>query len=195
MAECTPTLTIDNAEIVLKKKNASDLENYDSINYTMFNLEQGNGNANTAFENVFTIEPEATNVYMMFAQGDDGLVSSCPINSYRLSLNNQDLTDRDVVTQSGTAPANNRSPLYYDRLGSSLRGAGYRLKNLVQNGGSSNADAWATTYTQDEFKVVPVVGNLFQTSQQKFLQTRVNAGTGGVNAFQLYKAVPRVFSY
>ena len=195
IAECTPTLVIDSAEIVLKKKNDGDLENYDSINYTMFNLEQGNGNARTSFQNVFTLEPEATQAIMMFAQGNDNLVSSCPINSYRLSLNNQQLTDRDVVTQSGTAPANNRSPLYYDRLGSTLRGAGYRLKNLVQNGGISDSDAWANTYTDDEFKVVPVVGSLFQTTQQKFLQTNIEAGTGGVNAFQLYKAVPRVFSY
>lgn len=195
LADCTPTLTIDQAEIVLKKKSPGEMENYDSINYTMFNLEQGNGNALTSFQNVFTVEPEATQAIMMFAQGNDNLVSSCPINSYRLSLNNQDLTDRDITTQSGVAPANNRSPLYYDRLASSLRGAGYRLKNLVQNGGSSNATAWENTYVQDEFKVVPVVGSLFQTTQQKFLQTKIEAGTGGVNAFQLYKAVPRVFSY
>tara|TARA_Y100000114_G_scaffold41697_1_gene37133 strand:- start:1759 stop:3285 length:1527 start_codon:yes stop_codon:yes gene_type:complete len=190
IATCTPTLKINDAELVLKKKNKGDMRNYDQIQYTTYTTEEGFGNSRTDFQDLFTIEGDATQAIMMFAQGNDGLVSSAPLTSFRCALNNIPITDRDVEVPK---------PLYYDRLASNLRGQGYNLRNLVQNGGASQQNVYADVYTNAETQVLPLVASLFQTAQNKFLQVNCNVGTQGgltgVNNYQLYKAIPKVFAY
>tara|TARA_Y100001972_G_scaffold129263_2_gene195842 strand:+ start:7130 stop:8653 length:1524 start_codon:yes stop_codon:yes gene_type:complete len=190
IAECTPTLKITQAELVLKKKNMGDLNNYDQIQYTTFSTEEGFGNSRTDFQDLFTVEPEATQAIMMFAQENDNLVSSAPLTSFRCALNNIPVTDRDVVEGS---------PLYFDRLAGTLRGSGYNLRNLVRNGGSSNQLTYADVYTQATNNVKPLVASLFQTDRNKFLQVQATVGTlggfTGVNNYQLYKIMPKVFAY
>lgn len=196
VATCTPTLKITNAELVLKKKNMSDLNNYSQIEYTTYTTEEGNGNARKEFQDLFTVEGDATQAFMLFAQGNDGLISSAPLTSFRCALNNEDVTDRDVVVGS---------PLYYDRLASSIRGQGYNLRNLEQNTGNSASATYADTYTSSKLEVLPLVASLYQTDSNKFLQVRASVGDityaapvgakSGVNDYQLYKAIPRVFSY
>lgn len=196
IAECTPTLKITNAELVLKKKNPSDLNNYSQIEYTTYTTEEGFGNSRQNFQDLFTVEGEATQAIMMFAQGNDGLLSSAPLTSFRCALNNQDITDRDVAVGS---------PLYYDRLAGSIRGQGFNLRNLEQNSGDSAAAAYSDTYTSQKLEVLPLVASLFQTDSNKFLQVKATVGAityqapagtkTGVNNYQLYKSIPRVFSY
>jgi len=186
IAECTPTLKINQAELVLKKKPEGERENYDSINFTTFSTEEGNGGARTQFQDLFTVEGDATQAFMTFAQGSDDLISSCPLVDFRCSLNNIDVTDRDVVV---------KEPLYYDRLAGSLDGMGYKLKNLVLNAGVSNEYTYTDVYKKANADTKPLVAELFQTPQSKFLQVKANAGTGGVNNYQLFKAIPKVFTY
>ena len=167
-----------------------DLNNYDQIQYTTFSTEEGFGNSRTDFQDLFTVEPEATQAIMMFAQENDNLVSSAPLTSFRCALNNIPVTDRDVVEGS---------PLYFDRLAGTLRGSGYNLRNLVRNGGSSNQLTYADVYTQATNNVKPLVASLFQTDRNKFLQVQATVGTlggfTGVNNYQLYKIMPKVFAY
>ena len=190
VALCTPTLKINGAELVLKKKNRGDMRGYDQIQYTTYTTEEGFGNSREAFQDLFTIEGDATQAIMMFAQGNDGLISSGPLTSFRCSLNNIPVTDRDVEV---------KKPLYYDRLASTLRGAGYNLRNLVQNSGASQDNDYSTIYSNTETQVLPLVASLFQTAQNKFLQVNCDVGTlgglTGVNNYQLYKAIPKVFAY
>ena len=190
IATCTPTLKINGAELILKKKNKGDMRNYDQIQYTTYTTEEGFGNSRTDFQDLFTIEGDATQAIMMFAQGNDGLVSSGPLTSFRCALNNIPVTDRDVDVGK---------PLYFDRLASTLRGQGYNLRNLVQNGGASQENVYSDIYTNAETQVKPLVASLFQTAQNKFLQVNCNVGTigglTGVNNYQLYKAIPKVFAY
>tara|TARA_R100000773_G_scaffold44090_1_gene44024 strand:+ start:6017 stop:7534 length:1518 start_codon:yes stop_codon:yes gene_type:complete len=185
VALCTPTLKITQAELVLKKKAKGDMNNYDQIEYTSYSCEEGNGNARTNFQDLFTIEPESTQAIMMFANGPDGLLSSSDLTSFRCALNNIDITDRDVVV---------KSPLYYDRLAGTLRGVGEGMRNLVQNAGDSADHNYPTVYTKTQCDVKPLVASLFQTNQVKQLQVRANVN-GGVGAYQLYKVMPKVFAY
>jgi hypothetical protein len=194
IATCTPTLKITGAELVLKKKNRGDMNNYSQIEYTTYSTEEGFGNSRTSFQDLFTVEGDATQAMMMFAQGSDNLLSSAPLSSFRCALNNIDVTDRDVAVAS---------PLYYDRLASTLRGQGINLRDLKQNAGGSNNFTYADLYNSDTNNVKPLVASLFQTSQNKFLQVKADVGTityaggakSGVNDYQLFKAIPKVFAY
>ena len=196
IATCTPTLKINSAELILKRKDPSDLNNYSQIEYTALSTEEGNGIGRSPFQDQFVVEGEATQAIMMFAQGSDDLISSAPLTSFRCSLNNEDITDRDVVV---------KSPLYYDRLAGTIRGSGYNLRNLVQNVGDSASSTYSATYTAETNQSLPLVASLFQTPSNKLLQVKAEAGTityqaptgakSGVNSYQLYKHLPRVFAY
>ena len=194
IATCTPTLKINSAELILKKKNKGEMNNYSQIEYTTYTTEEGFGNSRQNFQDLFTVEGDATQAIMTFAQGSDGLLSSAPLSSFRCALNNISVTDRDV---------DYGSPLYYDRLASTLRGQGINLRDLKQNAGGSNNFTYTDLYTTDTNNVKPLVASLFQTSQNKFLQVKADVGTityaggakSGVNEYQLFKAIPKVFAY
>tara|TARA_R110000803_G_scaffold31674_4_gene70370 strand:+ start:2182 stop:3759 length:1578 start_codon:yes stop_codon:yes gene_type:complete len=185
VAICTPTLRMNEAELVLKRLNANEVRGYDSINYTTFTCEEGSGNNNASFQNLFTIEPRANQAFMCFAAGNDDLLSSTAITSFRCALNNIDITDRDVVV---------KSPLYYDRLAQSLRGMGRRFNNGVMNTGSATATGgWGATFTYGFNASLPLVASMFATESNKFLQVRT--GGAAIGAYQLFKSIPRVFTY
>lgn len=179
------TYRMNSAELVLRRVN--NPQGVNQINYNTYSTEQVNGNTLTSYQQLFTVEPEASNAVFMFPDGNDDLISvNDEITSWRLRLNNNDLTDRDVVKDS---------PLDYDRLALTLNSMGYSLRNLTENAGKSNAQTWPGTYTDTHFNTTLVMNPLFQTSQTKLLQANINATGGGVNKVILYKQLPRVFNY
>ncbi len=179
------TYRMNSAELVLRRVN--NPQGVGQINYNTYSTEQVNGNSQTSYTNLFTVEPECSNVVLMFPDGNDGLISvNNDISSWRLRLNNNDLTDRDVDKDS---------PLAYDRLALTLDNMGYSLRNLNKNAGKSNAAAWTGTYTDALFNTQLILNPLFQTENVKLLQVNINAGGGGVKAINLYKQLPRVFNY
>ena len=89
------TYRMNSAELVLRR--VQNPQNVGTINYNTYSTEQVNGNGRTNYTNLFTVEGEASNVILMFPDGNDGLISvNEDIASWRLRLNNNDLTDRDV---------------------------------------------------------------------------------------------------
>ena len=122
---------------------------------------------------------------MTFSSANNDLVSSQVIDSFRCALNNISVTDRSVAV---------RTPLYYDRLSKTLRGMGYRLNDAGLNSGISGNVAWPSVFNNAVGNVLPLVAELFETENNKFLQVNVEA-TGGINAFQLFKSIPRTFAY
>jgi len=185
IAPCTPTLRVNEAELVLKRLDETEIKGYDEINYTTFSCEEGNGNGATSFQDLFTIEPSANQAIMMFANGVDELISSSIITNFRCALNNIDVTDRQVDV---------KSPLYYDRLSQSLRGMGYKLNDTLLNGGVSTNIAWSGVFNKAIANISPVVASLFPTDSNKFLQIRADCA-GGIQKYQLFKSLPRTFSY
>ena len=132
--------SIDSAEIVLK--TVASPQGIDEIRYDTFSTEQTNGNGLTSFQHQYQVEPEATNVIIMFptsnARGD--LISNNnEIDSWRLRLNNDDLTDRSVEQNS---------PLSYDRKAMTFANMGSKLKNLQQNNGSPSETDWENVYNR-----------------------------------------------
>ena len=182
----TAVLSITEAELVLKRLSDDELKGYDSINYTTFTCEEGSGNANQNFQELFTVEGGANQAFMCFAKGLDDLISDTSLQSFRCSLNNIDVTDRDVVV---------KSPLYYDRLAQSLRGMGRSFNNGVMNSGVSDHVNWNAVFTKAEASSLPLVASLFSTDSNKFLQIRTVSGAGGIGAYQLFKSIPKVFNY
>ena len=179
------TLRVQNAELVLKR--VDNPQGLDEINYNTYSTEEINGNNATNYQQLFTIEPEASNVVLMFPDGSDGLISkNNDILQWRLRLNNNDLTDRDVVKES---------PLAYDRLALTLNSMGYSLRNLNRNAGDTKSATWGATYTEAKFNSQLIMNPLFQTDRTKLLQVNISAGGGGVSNLNLYKQLPRVFSY
>ncbi len=179
------SVSLDGAELVMRHKASKD--GIDKVTYHTYSTEETNGNGLTSFQNLYTVEPEANNVLIMFPDGADGLVSkNDDIASWRLRLNNEDLTDRPIVR---------KSPLAYDRLAMTLNSMGAGLGNLVQNTGKTNAQTWTGTYTDTKFDSVIVANPLFQTTQQKLLQVNIEAGGNGVQKLVLFKQLPRVFEY
>lgn len=181
------TLSLDAAELVMRHKAGAAPSG--NIQYNTYSTEETNGNSLVNFQNLYTIEPEATNVVIMFPDGEDDLVSkNNDIEQWRLRLNQQDLTDRNVPRAS---------PLAFDRLAMTLNSMGTGLSNLVRNPGKTNAQTWTGTYTDTKFDSVLVANPLFQTEQQKLLQVNIDctAASGGVKKLVLYKQLPRVFAY
>ena len=177
------TIEINLAEIIVKR--VGNPVGVDTIMYDTFSTEQTNGNSLTSFQNQYQVEPDATNVLIAFPDGSDLISVNEDINSFRLRINNEDATDREIDVDS---------PLYYDRLNMTFGNMGYRLKNLHQNYGASDQD-YDDAYDQSEVDTVLIANPLFQTDREKYLQVNIEASGGGVKKISLFKIRPRTISF
>lgn len=178
-------LEVNMAEIVIKR--VGNPVGIDEIVYDTFSTEQTNGLGQTSFQNMYQVEADATNVLIAFPDDNTDLVSSNEnIESFRLRINNEDATDREVEVDS---------PLYYDRLNMTLGNMGYRLKNLTQNYGVSNATQWSDNFSQDGAETVVIANPLFQTEREKNLQVNIEAKGTGVKKLTLFKQRPRTLVF
>ena len=175
---------INYAEIVLKE--VSNPQGYDEINFNTFGTEQTNGNALTSYRNIFTVEPEATNVLVLFPDAG-GLISKSGADdcSYNLRLNNEDLTDNREVVWGTT--------LDKDRVNIGLTNMGVKPRNLQQNAGSRQPIS-SNRFTNAGFDLRIIAAPLRVTTQQKLLQVSVD-DTAGLGAITMFRELPRVFSY
>jgi hypothetical protein len=177
-------LQIDACELVLKK--VTQPQGISQINYNTYATEEQNALGATTYQNLFNVEAEATNAFFTFPDSADLLSHNADISSWRLRLNQQDLTDRDVV---------HKSPLANDRLAMTLNSMGYGLRNLTRNSGKTQAATFEGTYSDATFSSIVIANPLFQTDHMKLLQANINAGGAGVKKIALFKQLPRVFSY
>jgi len=177
----TGEISFDFAELVVKRVGRP--VGVDEIRYDVFSTEETNGNALTSFQNQYQVEPDAKNVFICFPDDDTDLFSfNNDITSFRLRLNNQDLTDRDIVTNP------TRSPLYYDRINMSLGNMGEPTKNLIEHPAVLSS-TWTDVYVGD--KIVTAMNPLFLTEREKYLQLNVNATGAGVKKITIFKQLPR----
>jgi len=182
------TVSLVLAELVVKRR--VNPQGYDQIEYHTYSTEETNGNALENFQELYPIEPEADAVWITFNDGADGLVSkNNEIQSWRLRLNNQDLTNRDVVRNS---------PLANDRLAASLAvwDSDKGLRNLTRNAGDAHAQQnYSAVYTDTKFNTMCIAEPLPPSDQTKYLQLNVNASAGGVNKLALFKQLPKRLVY
>ena len=180
------TVQLALAQLVLKR--VKNPQGGDEIQYTTFSTEQGFGNNQTAFSDVFVVEPEATNMLMTFQDSADDLVSkNSQLTNYQVSVDNVPLTDRLVAKNS---------PLDYDRKSATFRRLGGGLSNLTGNAGNANNNAtWATVYADTKFNSTIVASPLPISDRQKQLQLNINGTAGGVGKYAIFKSLPRRLVY
>ena len=182
-------VTYDSAEVVLK--TVARPQGLDSIFYHTFSTEETNGNQLTNFQRQFQVEPESDNVMILFPDAENGLISTnTDITSYRLRLNNENLTSEPVAV---------RSPLYFDRVAMMIDGMGEDLRNLQENPGATRSTggalAWNSVYTRPVLGITTAGNPLFSSDRTKLLQVNISAGGTGVKEMTLFKTLPRVFEY
>lgn len=165
-------------EVVVKQLDPS-VEAPKTLLYQQFDTFELNGNGLTSYTNVVEVNGSATNALIcpIDANGLNSKLDS--ITSYRLALNNIELTDNREITPN--------SPLQYDTNISALRASDYVSRNVgpVEMVVDEN-DGFEANNDRLSLLAVP----LFRTAQRKNLQ--INIQSGGLNAFNLYTAVPRI---
>lgn len=165
-------------EVVVKQLDPS-VEAPKSLLYQQFDTFELNGNGLANYTNVVEVNGAATNAIIcpIDATGLNSRLGS--ITSYRLALNNVELTDNREITPN--------SPLQYDTNIAALRASDYVSRNVgpIEMDVSRN-DGFGNGNPRLDLLAAP----LFRTAQRKNLQ--INVESGGLNAFNLYTAIPRI---
>ena len=175
------SVSLSLAQLCLKR--VANPRGIDQIDYTTFSLDQGFGNNQTQFSDVFVVEPEATNVLMTFQDGAEDLVSkNNQLETYQVAVDNVPMTDRLV---------SKNSPLDYDRKSATFRRMGGGLRNLTENAGDTADNTWATTYADAKFNSTIVATPIPISDRQKQVQVQINGSAGGVGKYGLFKSLPR----
>lgn len=166
------SFVINKVEIVLKKYN-NPLPLVPSLNYRTFTTEEVNGFAIGTYSKMFYLEPECVNLFILFPQTlENGILSiKDPLMTYRLRVDNVDLTNRDILVDS---------PLYYDRINMTFNNAGndFKLKNLQMTNNPAFIGA-------DMNKLMMICSPVPPTQKEKLLQVSITAS----------KAIPRMILF
>ena len=173
-------INISTASIVLRKLNKSPAGPA-KLNYMAISTEQFTGMNQQYFQRMFQLEAQAVNVIIMFDNPSANAIQSNNDNivSFRLRLDGEDLTDRDVKCAVG-----NRSPLYYDRLAMTLLNGNYRLKCGLEKSESLG--------TVPEKNLTLICNPIPLTQSDKLLQLNiVTTQDNGVGNMVLFKQVMR----
>ncbi len=133
LAECNV------AEIVGQKP-----EKINQMTFTTWSTEEMNAGGQAFFSKAFIVEPECANVLCMLVGSRGSMLSNnILVDSYRIRVNGEDVTDRDVEVQKSIAqgdPVANAdydenyfdSTLHYDQLVKTFLNMNYPLKNYTQ---------------------------------------------------------------
>ena len=167
------------AEVVLKEVSP-ETPAMENVMYNQFDTYELLGNGATSYTNVVEVDGASRNALIMPID-DNGLDAKLPIDDFRISLNNVELTDtRSVVPYT---------PLYYDRMIKAMGNSDYVVRNL-QN--PLYDIRKLEIYSADKTSILGMP--LFPTTNRKNLQININSA-GGLNQYILYCAVPRVMAF
>ena len=182
-AGTTSSVSFEGASVVMVELPSSSKDMSGGISYMTYELEQHNGNGNTAYSDTFQLSPETVNVIGLcrsaglYSRNDD-------ITNYRLVLDNNNLSDRNVIFNTS---------LYYDSLLRTTLNQGKRLRDL-NNAVDVTTVNFVTAATTDSFDVKMITTPTPQTLQNKLLQVNINGGGGGLQGFDVFKQVVKTIS-
>ena len=176
------TVSFDFGEITLMKlaKTSSDVR---EIEYSTFSTDETTNAPQQSYQRLFQVEADCDAVIAAFPVNGSISSSDDSVTKYRVRVDNQDLTDRDVEPES---------PLAYDRTNMTMSQMSLRLKNLetsraVNTAGESFRDSQSSADTVQMVIMNPVS----QTIREKQLQLNLTAASPGVSAVTLFKHRPR----
>ena len=170
---------MQNADLVLEQLPSGTAPD-DEIVYSEFTSEIHTSSAAANFQKQFFVEPEAINLYIM--NGGSYVSRAGDLSSWRLRLDNKDLTNRAV---------DYHSPLALDRIGMSFNNSNLPFHNANeifqdvptnQIGHSSPPASY-----QDANKLSLICNPLPMTESQKMVQVNINSSSADISEIVLYK--------
>lgn len=138
----TPKLQIMTCELGVAEYSTKQ-QSPDVLNYTTFTTEEYSSGSNSVFLNkVFEIEPNAVNAMLMFdpagdvpLSGADMISHNVHLDRYRMRIDNQDVYDRDIITNYDTGKDTlhhlTSDSLHFDSINRTFLNASIPLRNLT----------------------------------------------------------------
>lgn len=174
----TNDLVINSAELVVEYN--SDKNAPSQVSIMTATTEEDNGSARTSLNKQYMVEPEAMSVMVCFPEANS-VYSNKPFTSYRVSVDNEPLTNRDVERDS---------PLDYDRKARYMQNKGkavscLRQKQLNKTEEPKKAEANSVRYDRDNNSILEA---LPITQDMKKLGLEVNStGSHLINDIVIFK--------
>jgi len=165
------SLAFNRVELTVKRLgNPPPVNEKLKLNYTTWSTQQDQGVPNaTSFQRQYPCEPDADACLITFPDVAGIFSTNTDIDSYRLRINEVDVTDRDVAIDS---------PLYYDRLSALIQTMGYNVRDLQQNAGDCTARNYPSTYA----KAGGANGTTISTAGTTYAAKTIVALTGGAGS-------------
>lgn len=173
--------SVEYAEITLQG-SSEKVDMKGGLTYSTITTEEDNGLALKRFRKQYFLEPECYNLWVCFPDEDNDLGSNMTdITNWRLRLDGEDLTNRDVVKNS---------PLDYDRISMTMLNGGRQLKSLIGSIAIDDSQSEIETFS-DTSEAKMICNPVPITSVRKLIDFSIDATEGGVNKITLFKEVSK----
>ncbi len=149
------TVTFEGAQLVAKRLGNPGPSREMVMPFRTWTTIQDQGVAGANFfQRQYELQPECDGVLVTFPGASTPWSINPAVETYRLRLNQQDLTDRDVGVSS---------PLYYDQVSSTLDALEMPTRNLRLNVGDCSAQTYANAYPNAgvDGTTISVVGSTY----------------------------------
>lgn len=166
------------------------------LQYTTWTTEQFNALGAENFQRIFQMEPEAVNMMLFFT--DSILSYKDGLESFRIRIDNEDVTDRDIEVSNdfntGLDIGYRRDNVYYDLLNKTMLNSGLSLKSLNEMVLDERRDRYVSQIilgsNTENKKIVSIMAPLPQTMREKQVQFNMRTSlNNGINKFNIYKQV------
>lgn len=187
-------ILFNTAEIVLYQN--TEFPDIDEFEWTTFTNEEDFASNVINFSRQYHLESNAINLYVMFPKGgnnnSDLKSKNDDVQYYRLRVDNEDVTNRDVYinTLSSISNGDNFSdPLHYDLLHRTFLNSGKQLKNLYEEAPRQRREKLSQTYQNNKLLVLGTPLNITNNPKLFDLEIGTRSGGNGVSKLILFKEV------
>lgn len=175
LATDSATVTYKRAELVLRQKNNVPKEQIPApMRFKTFHTERDAGGSGTSHKRQYDFEPNAVGVMWCGLRFADDLYSQARMTSYRISVNNELTTNRDIRV---------RTPLYYDRASRYFTNSGKEIKSLqtsrISRPGTDDSGQSADIDLNDNLIFCPIFETLPLTKDLKLVEFHINTSNTG----------------
>jgi hypothetical protein len=188
----TITATFNRVELVAKRiNNPPPVSMPKKWNFRTYSTTQDVGPVGiTAFNRQYTIEPSADAALITFPETADLPFSiNQDIQQYRLSVNQVQMTDRDVDVTAAAVSA-----LAHDRLSALMAKIGVPVRNLDLRGADSSALTYATAFPAGNEQVM-FGTEMPATQNSKQLNLKITLGGNQIGQMAIFASTPRSIEY